>query len=87
MSQPKVILYMDPGCPHCRHVKQYLDQRGVAYPARDVTSDPAAVEDLQKMTAPGVPVTVIDGQRVIGFDKVRLDDLLKARDLTVGQPG
>jgi glutaredoxin 3 len=54
----------------------------VDYLERDVTRDPEARETLVRMNAPGVPVIVIDHQAVFGFDRIRLDDLLKAH-----QPG
>lgn len=73
-----VTLYGKPDCPHCRMAKEYLTERGVAYRERDVVNDPAALQEVQRLGAPGVPVIVIDEQAVLGFDKIRLDDLLKS---------
>jgi S1-C subfamily serine protease len=49
----------------------------VKYSEYDVSRDRAAAEEMVSLTGQmGVPVTVIDGQPVIGFDRVRLQALL-----------
>jgi glutaredoxin len=39
----------------------------------------AALEMIQKSGQMGVPVIEIDGQIVVGFDKERIDELLKIK--------
>jgi glutaredoxin-like protein NrdH len=82
----QVTVYTRPGCPYCRLLKGYLGERHVPYQERDVTRDRGALDELRRINAEGVPVTVIDRDAVIGFDKVRLDDLLKAKGVAVGEP-
>ncbi len=44
---------------------------------RDVAEDPVAAEEMVRLTGQrGVPVVVIDGRVVVGFDRRRLDELL-----------
>ena len=58
-------------------VKEFLSQRGTAFEERDVSRDPSAAQELVRSTGQmGVPVTVIDGQAVVGFDRARLEQLL-----------
>ncbi len=45
---------------------------------KDVIEDPEAMEELIKIGVMTTPVTVIDGEVVVGFDKKRLDELLDA---------
>lgn len=46
----------------------------------DVSRDQRAAQDIVRRTGQmGVPVTVLDGQTIIGFDRPRLDALLAAR--------
>jgi glutaredoxin len=85
MNDP-VTVFVRPGCSNCRLVKEYLDGHGVAYRERDVTRDEAAAEEVRRFNAPGLPVIVIGRVAVLGFDKVRLDDLLKARGVPIGGP-
>ena len=57
-------------------MKEFLSQRGIAYTSRDVSSDPAAMDELAKLGYMTTPVTTIDGQVVVGFDQKRLAALL-----------
>ena len=50
---------------------------GVKYTELDVSRDQAAAEEMVKLTGQmGVPVIVVNGQPVIGFDRTRLQSLL-----------
>lgn len=58
-------------------VKEFLSQKGVGFEERDVSRNPSAAQELVKRTGQmGVPVTVIDGETVIGFDRARLEEVL-----------
>jgi glutaredoxin 3 len=58
-------------------VKEYLSQKGVSYIERDVSVDRAAANELVRLTRQmAVPVTVIDGQTIVGFDRGRLEQVL-----------
>ncbi len=49
------------------------------YKEIDVSRDSAAAEEMVNLTGQmGVPVTVIDGQAVVGFDRNRIRELLSA---------
>lgn len=58
-------------------VKEFLSQKGVTYKEYDVSLDQNAARQLVKSTGQmGVPVTVIDGQTIIGYDRVQLERVL-----------
>ena len=58
-------------------VKEFLSQKGVSYEERDVSVNQSYAEEMVKATGQmGVPVIVIDGQNVIGFDRKRLEQML-----------
>jgi glutaredoxin 3 len=58
-------------------VKEFLSQRGVSYSEKDVSRDRAAAQEMvQKTGQMGVPVTIIDGEQIIGFDRDRLEAAL-----------
>jgi glutaredoxin len=61
----------------CRKVKGFLSQKGIAYVERDVSRDEQALDDLERLGYLTTPVTTIDGQVVVGFDRTKLDALLK----------
>jgi glutaredoxin len=53
-------------------VKAWLSQRQVPFTEKNVREDPAALDELKKMGFNSIPVTVIDGERIVGFDQERL---------------
>ena len=72
------IVYTSPTCGYCTMVKEFLSQRGVSFEERDVSRNPSYAQELVNSTGQrGVPVTVIDGQIVVGFDRGRLEQLIR----------
>jgi glutaredoxin-like YruB-family protein len=72
-----VIVYSTPTCGYCHQVKAYLHQRGVSFTEHDVSRDrDAAIEMVRVSGQQGVPVLVIDGQVVVGFNRQQIDHLL-----------
>jgi glutaredoxin 3 len=73
----KVVVYTTPTCPYCGMVKEFLSQKGVAFKEIDVSRDYAAAQELVSKTGQrGVPVVLLDGQVVVGFDRPRLEQIL-----------
>ncbi|MDR7554747.1 MAG: glutaredoxin family protein [Armatimonadota bacterium] len=58
-------------------MKEFLHERGVAYTEKDVSADEQALEELLQMGYSATPVTVIDGEAVVGFNRAKLDQLLE----------
>ena len=58
-------------------VKEFLSQKGISFQERDVSVNQSYAQELVRSTGQmGVPVTVINGQSVVGFDQSRLEQLL-----------
>ncbi len=58
-------------------VKEFLSQRGIGFAERDVSRDSNAAQELVSTTGQmGVPVTIIDGQTVVGFDRAKLEQAI-----------
>jgi len=75
---PNVKVYSTPTCPYCIRAKDYLKNKNIAFQNIDVSEDPEAAEEMVRISGQmGVPVIVIDDQVVIGFDKARINSLLK----------
>ncbi len=75
----EVIVYSLEGCPHCRNLKGFLAKQNVSYTNYDVGKDEAAADRMIELTGQrGVPVTIIDGQIVIGDDLMKVAVLLDA---------
>ena len=61
----------------CNRTKEFLSQKGVIFQERNILEDQTALEELQKLGYMTTPVTVINGEAVIGFDQAKLESLLK----------
>lgn len=76
MVDKKVVIYSTPTCPYCKRTRDYLTQKGIPYIDYDVAADrEKAKEMIQKSKQMGVPVIIVDGEIVVGFNQVRLDGL------------
>lgn len=71
-------VYSTPTCVYCKTLKLYLKDHGVVFEDIDISK---SEKDLQKMIKDsgqmGVPVVDIDGEIITGFDKEKIDKLLK----------
>ncbi len=77
MSDKTVAVYSTPICPYCHQAKQYLQEKGVPFTDYNVATDMEARNAMvQKSGQLGVPVIVVDGQVVVGFNRGKLDELL-----------
>ncbi len=63
----------------CGKVKEYLSQKHVQFEDRDVTKDPDALYDLQKLDLMTTPVTVVGQNVIVGFDISKLDEALNVQ--------
>jgi S1-C subfamily serine protease len=58
-------------------LKEFLSSKGITYQDHDINIDPNAVQEVVKLTGQnGIPVTKIDEQIVVGFDRPRLEWLI-----------
>jgi glutaredoxin 3 len=58
-------------------VKEFLSQRSISFTERNVSQNPAYAQELVSRTGQiGVPVTIINGQTIIGFDHARLEQVI-----------
>lgn len=71
-----VVVYTSSTCPYCTLAKDYLKEKGVEYTEKNVTTSREARQELMEKGHTGVPVIVIDGQEIVGFDKARMENLL-----------
>lgn len=67
------IVYTTSSCPYCRYVKDFLKREGVNFQEKNVELDGQAAREMVSRTGQqGVPVTLIAGQAIIGFDQPAL---------------
>lgn len=64
-----IKVYTTQTCPYCHALMDWLDQQGVKYEEVDASGMP----NIQ-----AVPVTEINGEQIVGFDRPALKKALKA---------
>ena len=55
-----IKVYTTPTCIYCHALMEWLDEKGIKYKEMDATKEP----DITT-----VPVTEINGERIVGFDR------------------
>ena len=77
----RVLFYTQPGCLSCELMRMFLEAKEVAFEERDITTDLEARKAMTEQHGSGETPTlvILTGELqevVIGFDPVRLDQLL-----------
>ena len=73
-----VKIYSTPTCVYCKTLKGYFKKNGVDFEDIDISKDEQQLQKMIKDSGQmGVPVVDIDGEVIIGFDKEKIDRLLK----------
>lgn len=76
MAEHTIVLYAQGYCEYSEMVRLHLESRGQRYIEKDVDADEGARQEMLDLGASGTPVTVIDGEVVVGFDEESIDELL-----------
>ena len=71
-----VVVYSQPGWGPCHREKEFLSQKGIEFVDKDVRADQQALKELIDMGYQSTPVTIIDGEAVVGFDQNKIEQLL-----------
>jgi glutaredoxin-like YruB-family protein len=73
----KVEMYSTPTCHYCNLAKDFFDKNKIKYTVYNVSVDLAKRKEMiEKSGQMGVPVIIVDGELVMGFDEDRLKGLL-----------
>ena len=73
----KVKLYTRKWCGWCVDAKEHLKAHGITFEEVDVGKDPAADEEMQRLSGqPYVPTIVVDGRVLANFDVEQLKKFL-----------
>ena len=77
MNKVMIKVFSTPICPFCVSVKEFLKQHKIEFEEINVAEDEEGRKEMiEKSKQMGVPVLEINGQIVVGFDKVRILELL-----------
>jgi glutaredoxin len=77
-----MILYAKTGCPWCRVAEEYLNKHGYKYEPSDVRLDPAAFDELKRVSGQTYAPTLVIGDLVLpDFGPDELEDFLKRHNI------
>ena len=80
-QQPKVRLFVTPGCVYCITLKMFFDEHNIKFEEIDVAEDEKAREEMiKKSEQMEVPVLEINGEIIVGFDRKRIVELLEIKE-------
>ncbi len=57
-------------------MKEFLSQSKIDFTDRNVAMDETAMAELEKLGYRMTPVTLVDGEEVVGFDRAKLATVL-----------
>ncbi len=66
----EVKIYSTPACPYCTMAKEFFKEKNIEYEEYDVSEDEQAKNEMiEKSGQMGVPVIIIDGETIVGFNQ------------------
>jgi glutaredoxin-like YruB-family protein len=77
----KIRVFSTTSCPYCVILKQFLNDKKIEFEDINVAeNEEARKEMIEKTGQMGVPAIEIDNEIVIGFDKVKISELLGIKE-------
>ncbi|QJR13589.1 glutaredoxin family protein [Usitatibacter palustris] len=63
-----VILYATDWCGYCRATRKFLDDKGIAYVEFDIEKNEEGARQYKALNVRGVPILLVKGNVVQGYD-------------------
>ena len=77
---PQVELYVTSWCPYCKQAKEFFRAQGISFTAYDIEEDSAAARHMEELDSRGgVPLAIINGQKIHGFSEIAYREALKKK--------
>jgi glutaredoxin 3 len=86
MPEPRITLYATPGCPQCAAARAALRSAGASFEELDPSASADVLRELLSFAASAfVPVIVVGGRALVGFDEDRLAEMLREPPTALGE--
>ncbi|UOR10331.1 glutaredoxin family protein [Halobacillus amylolyticus] len=72
MNKQKVVVYTSVGCSQSEKVLSMLNEWNVAFEERSITDNNQNFKELQEQGIYATPATIIDNEKVLGYQKHKL---------------
>ena len=83
ISAQHVIIYTTKSCPYCYALRNLLNDYQIPYQEIDVVNSLRGKLAYQLLASPGVPISIINGQIIYGFDGELLTNALVDAGYTI----
>lgn len=78
MEDSKIKVYTTPSCRFCAMAKDWMRANNIEYEEKDVTEDAGARQAMAEVSGQmGVPVIIVNGEVIVGFNETLLESILK----------
>lgn len=77
----EIIVYSSKSCGYCSKQKDFLNEKGIAFEEREVSSNEQYFQEFKALGGVGVPLTLLkeSGETIAvisGFDKQKLTEII-----------
>ncbi len=72
-NKKTVKIFTTVRCGYCISAKKYFDQKGIRYTEYDIEKSASAKAEFTNLKGRGVPLIVINGNKIFGFNKKEID--------------
>ena len=75
--KPIVVLYATSWCPYCKKAREYFKANNVQYLEYDIEKDEQAKRMYDLVGGSGVPVILVNGKKIQGFNRAKFEALYR----------
>jgi glutaredoxin len=72
-SANSVTMYMTDWCGYCKKAKKYFIQQGIPFTEKNIETDARAKKEHKALGGGGIPLIMLNGQKMRGFSAKRFD--------------
>jgi glutaredoxin len=69
----EIVIYTTPTCGYCKQALAHLQNRGIPYLQKDVSSNVQAESEWRALGGRGVPLTIMGSRKLTGFSAASFD--------------
>ncbi len=73
----EVVLYATSWCGYCEKTRKLFEKNNIAYTEYDIEESSSANKEFKKLGGKGIPLVVVDGDIVRGYDPKRILSLAR----------
>ena len=72
----QIDIYTSNNCQYCHEAKEFFNESNIPFTEHNISVSKEAKAEIIKKGYRSVPLIVIDGQEILGFDKEKIVGLL-----------